>query len=170
MPTREKPAESFPITMSRPDSIVRDDGASPKRNTDPFESITQNAYRPLGHFILVALFALLAANAWTESIDIVRRVSVAVSVAPMGLFWLQLAAGAFAVASGVGVWRQAKWTPYAIAAWGVESAAMIVLLGPLLALDPAARNGLWVGAAIVLGMAAGSVWYLRRSMSGWRVV
>ena len=166
MPTREKPAESFPITMSRPDSIVRDDGASPKRNTDPFESITQNAYRPLGHFILVALFALLAANAWTESTDIVRRVSAA----PMGLFWLQLAAGAFAVASGVGVWRQAKWTPYAIAAWGVESAAMIVLLGPLLALDPAARNGLWVGAAIVLGMAAGSVWYLRRSMSGWRVV
>ena len=68
------------------------------------------------------------------------------------------------------MWRQAKWTLYAIAAWGVESAAMIVLLGPLLALDSAARNGLWVGAAIVLGMAAGSVWYLRRSMSGWRAV
>lgn len=84
----------------------------------------------------------------------------------MGLFWLQLGAGAFAIASGVGVWRQAKWAPYAIAAWGVESAVMIVALGPLLSLEPAARNGLWVGAAIVLGMAAGSVWYLRGSMRG----
>lgn len=164
MPTREKPAESFPINLSPPNVAPSGKAPNTARRADPFDAGANGTYRPLGHFILVALFALLAANAWNEALDIARRVTDE----PMGLFWLQLGAGALAVASGIGVWRQAKWATFAIAAWGIESAAMIVLLGPLLKLDPAATVGLWAGAAIVLGMAAGSVLYLRRSLSKGR--
>lgn len=165
MPTREKSAESFPIDMSPPKVAPSPGAPHPLRSADPFDAGASGTYRPLGHFILVALFALLAANAWNEALDIARHVSDA----PMGLFWLQLGAGALAVASGIGVWLRARWATYAIAGWGIESASMIVLLGPLLKLDPAATVGLWVGAAIVLGMAAGSVLYLRRSLNKGRV-
>ena len=158
--TSEKPFDSSTLTPPPKSAPVAEGTVAGALRRGHSAAIVGQSYRPLGHFILVALFAMLTANAWSEALDIARGKSDG----PMALFWLQLVAGALAVASMTGVWRRAKWAPYAIAGWGIESASLIVLLGPLLALDAEASLGLWVGAAIMLSMAAGTIWYLRRSM------
>lgn len=116
-------------------------------------------HRSFSRKLLVTLFALVAVNGLVEAIQNV----VDPDDVLLALFCLQLAAAALALASAVGLWRRARWAPMVIGVWGVESAAMVVLLGPILDLEPEARAGLWPGALVILALAALCVWYARRT-------
>jgi len=67
------------------------------------------------------------------------------------------------LAAAYGLWRGARWTPPVLAINGLATAVLVVSLGPLLQLDPAARNGLWFGAATIILLFAAAVWYARRT-------
>lgn len=67
------------------------------------------------------------------------------------------------VAAAYGLWRGARWSPLVLAVNGLAIAVLIVSLGPLLELEPGARNGLWAGAATIVLLFAAAVWYARRS-------
>lgn len=71
-----------------------------------------------------------------------------------------------ASAAAIGLWRGRRWSVGAVVLWGVSCAVFIVGLGPLLALDSAARSGLWVGAATVLVIALVIAAYARHHVSG----
>jgi peptidoglycan/LPS O-acetylase OafA/YrhL len=115
--------------------------------------------RSIGRKLLVILFVLLALNGFFEAI---RNVASA-GDEPLALFWLQLGAGSLALASAVGLWRGARWAPVVLALWGIEAAAMVVSIGPILDLDAQASAGLWPGAACILVIAGLCAWYARRT-------
>jgi peptidoglycan/LPS O-acetylase OafA/YrhL len=71
-----------------------------------------------------------------------------------------------ASAAAIGLWRARRWSIGAVVLWGVSCAVFIVALGPLLALDSAARSGLWVGAATVLIIALVIAAYARHHVNG----
>lgn len=61
-----------------------------------------------------------------------------------------------------GLWQTTRWAALGLAIYGVVVAALIVSLGPILALDGPARTGLWTGACAMLLLTALAVWYTRR--------
>jgi len=67
--------------------------------------------------------------------------------------------------AGYGLWRGARWAPWALAGNGVLIAALIVSLGPLLQMDAAARGGLWTGAVTIALITAAGAWYVRRRVA-----
>jgi hypothetical protein len=71
-----------------------------------------------------------------------------------------------ALAAAIGLWRATRWSIGVVVLWGVCTAAFIVALGPILALDAAARSGLWVGAATVLVIALVIAAYARKHVPG----
>lgn len=71
-----------------------------------------------------------------------------------------------ATASAIGLWRARRWSIGAVVLWGVGTAAFIVGLGPILALDQKARAGLWTGAAAVLVFALVVAAYARKHVDG----
>ena len=107
------------------------------------------------------IFALLALNAWAQ----VLLTAIGRSDDPAALFTLQFLSGAAAAAAAAGIWRNARWAPAAALAYGVITGCMIVALESILDLGRDARNGLVVGAAMVVLFAALSAWYLRRSVA-----
>ena len=113
-----------------------------------------------GRIVVAIIFLLLALNAWLQ----VAFVPLGRSDDPTALTLLQALVGATAMLAAVGSWSGARWAPVAALSYGVVTGAMIVLLGPLLDLEPGARNGLWFGALVVLVVGAGLAWYLRRSL------
>ena len=115
--------------------------------------------RSFSRKLLVTLFALLALN---STVDAIQHVVDPDDVL-LSLFGLEVVAAALAVTAAVGLWRRARWAPIAIGAWGLETAAMIMLLGGILDLDPKARGGLWTGAVVILTVAALCVWYAKRT-------
>lgn len=70
-----------------------------------------------------------------------------------------------AVVAAVGLWRGSRWSPWALAAFGIITAVLVVSLGPLLALDHGARSGLWTGAATIVVLTAVAVWYANRRVA-----
>lgn len=119
-------------------------------------------HRSVWRKLLVVLFTLLALDGYAEA----TRHFLTPQDVPTELFWLQLGAGTLALASAVGLWRGAWWGAVVILAWGVEVAAMLVLLTPILALDAQASAGLWPGAAVMLVIAGLCAWYAARSRTG----
>ena len=115
--------------------------------------------RSMWRKLLVVLFTLLALDGFAEA----TRHFLSPSDVPPALFWLQLAAGSLALASAVGLWRRAQWGAAVIVAWGLEVAAMLVLLEPILHLDAQASAGLWPGAAVMLVIAGLCAWYAQRT-------
>lgn len=113
-----------------------------------------------GRIVVAIIFALLALNAWLQ----VALVPLGRSDDPTTLTLLQALIGATAMLAAAGSWSGARWAPAAALSYGIVTGAMIVLLGPLLDLEPDARNGLWFGALVVLAVSAGLAWYLRRSL------
>ncbi|MFN2579390.1 MAG: hypothetical protein ABR607_17095, partial [Pyrinomonadaceae bacterium] len=61
-----------------------------------------------------------------------------------------------------GIWRGRRWGPWAFAVNGATMALLVLSLGPLLSMDPAARGGLWIGAASIAVPTAAGVWYIQR--------
>jgi hypothetical protein len=104
------------------------------------------------------LFAVLTLNAWVQ----VVFVALGRSDDPPALMALQTLVGATAAGAAWGSWTSARWAPAVALLYGIVTGAMLLSLGPLLALEPQARGGLWTGAAAVFAFALGSAWYLRR--------
>jgi membrane protease YdiL (CAAX protease family) len=71
----------------------------------------------------------------------------------------------FGLIAAYGLWRGQRWAPLMLALYGLAIAVLIVSLGPLLALEGAARNGLWTGAATMLLLTALAVWYAERHVT-----
>ena len=67
------------------------------------------------------------------------------------------------VAAAYGLWRAARWTPPVLAIHGLTVAVLVVSLGPLLSLPPAARPGLWVGAGTIVVLFTAAVSFARRT-------
>ncbi len=116
--------------------------------------------RPIGHWLLIVMFTCVGGNALNEALRILRHPAEA----PAALMYWQFAVGGLSLAAVIGIWQRAEWTSWAIGIWGAVAAAMIIALGPLLELEPAARDGLRTGAALLIAIAAASAWYLRRSL------
>jgi len=75
---------------------------------------------------------------------------------------LRAAASGAAAAAALGIWRETAWAAAAALAYGVLTSTLLFALGPLLALDAAARSGLRGGAVSVLLFSLASAWYLKR--------
>ena len=116
--------------------------------------------RPTGRVVLAVLFALLALNAWAQ----VLLVPFGRSGDPLALTVLQALVGTAGAAAAWGSWTGHRAAPALASSYGLVTAGMLVALPPLLALEPEARGGIWVGAAGVLAFAAGAAAYLRRSL------
>ena len=114
--------------------------------------------RTRGQVVLVVVFAVLTLNAWGQ----VVLVALGYSNDPLTLVALQALIGTAGAAASWGTWRAARWAPAAGAMYGMVTAVMLLALGPLLALEPEARRGLWAGAVGVLAFGLWSAWYIRR--------
>ena len=117
---------------------------------------TPTRRRTVGQIIVVALFALLAANAFRETFW---------SDSPTPLRIWQAVVCVIATATTWGAWTGARWSAALATLYGLVAGAMIVALGPMLDMPVEERGGLWVGGAIVLVIALVSAWYLRRVTS-----
>lgn len=116
------------------------------------------AERKWGRIVLGLLFAALALNALNE----VVQGATGVTRDPQTLTVLQMLAGITAAVASVGAWRLPAWAPAAAMAYGVVGGVMVALLPMLLALEPEASSGIWVGAVLVLALGLASGWYLKR--------
>lgn len=115
-----------------------------------------------GRRVLAVVFAALTVNAWGQ---VILALMGRAGDPPM-LVALQLLIGATGAAAAWGAWTGARWTPAASLAYGLVTAGMLVALGPLVDVEPDARRGLWLGAAIVLALSVAAAWYLRRTARG----
>ena len=108
--------------------------------------------RPIGRIVIALLFALLSLNAakeiWSDG--------------PPMLLALQAVVAALAAATAVGSWSGARWSYAAATAYGFVAAGMIVALGPMLEMPLEEREGLWIGAAMILVFLLACAWFLRR--------
>lgn len=108
--------------------------------------------------VIAVLLGLLALNAGAQAIQAVGGWLEK----PTLLIVLQSACAAAAGTAAVGVWRLRPWAPYVTVLYGVIAAGLIVSLGPILDLEPAARNGLLGGAlgalCVTLALAWGARW------------
>ena len=110
----------------------------------------------IGARIIAVLFALLGLNALYELLSMV----IGTSDGPVTLAVLQGLVGVSAVTTAFGAWIGARWAPALAALYGVIAAAMVVALGPLLAMPAEERGGLLVGGAIILAFSLACAWYL----------
>ena len=110
--------------------------------------------RAIGRIVIALLFALLAVNALLEVIS---------SDGPPSLRALQAVVGVLALATTWGAWSGARWSYAAATAYGFAAGGMVAALGPMLDMPLEERDGLWVGAAVVLVFSLACAWFLRRA-------
>jgi len=77
---------------------------------------------------------------------------------------LRAATAIAAAVTAWGIWRGRRWAAAAAITYGVITAAMLIVLGPMLALPPEARSGMRAGALSVLLFCLATAWYLRRDI------
>ena len=70
----------------------------------------------------------------------------------------------FSFIAAYALWTDKRWAHWALAVAGAATAMLVVSLGPLLDMDPVARNGLWTGAATIAVMTAMGTWYVARRL------
>jgi hypothetical protein len=123
--------------------------------------------RPVGVMVLSALFLLAAAANLVQ----VVMTAAGLSQEPLAILIGHTVMVVLAITAAVGVWRMARWAPWACTAWGAFTAAFVLSLGPVLSLDAPARAGLRSGAAAIVACGLATAWYARRSAirSGSRV-
>jgi hypothetical protein len=116
--------------------------------------------RSRGRVVLAVVFVLFALNAWMQ----VVLVPLGRSGDPPALTLLQSVVGTAAAIAAWGSWRGTRWAPWAALAYGIVTAGMLAVLGPLLELPMDARRGIWWGAAVMLLFGGFAAWYLQRTM------
>jgi hypothetical protein len=84
---------------------------------------------------------------------------------PQALIAEHIVVCAIGLVAAFALWRGERWAPWVLTLNGVAVATLVVSLGPLLAMDPAARNGLWVGAATIALLTAAAAWYTYRRVT-----
>ena len=109
---------------------------------------------PIGRIVIGLLFALLAVNALMEVFD---------SESPPMLRALQALVGLLAAATTWGAWSGARWSYAAATAYGFAAGGMVAALGPMLDMPLEERDGLWIGAAMILVFSLACAWFLRRA-------
>ena len=109
--------------------------------------------RAIGRIVIALLFALLAVNALMEVFD---------PDAPPMLRALQALVGVLALATTWGAWSGARWSYAAATAYGFAASGMVASLGPMLDMPLEERDGLWIGAAVILVFSLACAWFLRR--------
>ncbi|HEX5830017.1 MAG TPA: hypothetical protein VFY16_03480 [Gemmatimonadaceae bacterium] len=115
--------------------------------------------RSTGVVLLALLFALAAAlDAWQLFVGFMGSADEHPAIAVFRLLSVVTA-----VAAAVGTWRLSRWAPAAAMVWTAVRVCFIIALGPLLALDPTARIGLWIAAAGVLVFGVLATRYVRRA-------
>ena len=77
---------------------------------------------------------------------------------------LRAATAITAAGTAWGIWRRRTWAAAAAVAYGVITAIMLVVLGPMLGLPPEAQSGMRAGAISVLLFCLATAWYLRRDI------
>ena len=109
---------------------------------------------PIGRIVIGLLFALLAVNALMEAFE---------PDVPQALRAMQALVGALAVATTWGAWSGARWSYAAATAYGFAAGGMVASLGPMLDMPLEERDGLWIGAAVILVFSLACAWFLRRA-------
>jgi hypothetical protein len=110
--------------------------------------------RSVGRIVIAVLFAFLTVNALMEAFG---------SDSPPMLRAVQALVGALALATTWGAWSGARWSYAAATAYGFAAAGMVASLGPMLDMPLEERDGLWIGAAVILVFSLACSWFLRRS-------
>lgn len=109
-------------------------------------------------FVLVAVFALSAA----ADLSIVVNWIGGDNEPPAIVLWHGVTFVA-ALVCLVSIWGRQSWAPYAVAAWGIASATLVLSLPLLLPdLPSKAVPGIWAGGGIVGVLAAICVWVIWR--------
>lgn len=116
--------------------------------------------RTPGRVAVAIIFGLLSLNALLQA----GLAAAGRSDDPLVLTLLQVMVGTAAAAAAWATWTGARWGRWAALAYGLVTAGMLMALGPLLALEPEARSGLWLGALVVLLASAAAAWYLHRRL------
>ncbi len=119
--------------------------------------------RPVGHWVVMALFAAVGVNAMAEVLEGLTNRPTGSLLVVAGLQAFTALLAFLAVAA---IWKRAAWSTAVIVLWGVISAVMLMLLEPLLHLGREARSGLVTGALVILVVAACSAWYVRGTPAG----
>jgi peptidoglycan/LPS O-acetylase OafA/YrhL len=109
--------------------------------------------RAIGRIVIALLFALLTVNALMEAFD---------PDGPPSLRALQAVVGVLALATTWGAWSGARWSYAAATAYGFAAGGMVASLGPMLDMPLEERDGLWIGAAMILVFSLACAWFLRR--------
>jgi hypothetical protein len=116
------------------------------------------AYRRAITLLLVGMFGLITLA--------VARDLLAVAVGwddePIEVTLLQLLSLPLAGATALGAWKGKRWAWITALGYGIVTAALFLLLGPLLSLPDEARPALWMSALAILAIAALAAWHLRR--------
>jgi hypothetical protein len=114
--------------------------------------------RRVGLRLLCGLFALFAAA------DLIQLLQAARGEHPdpPGLLLTHALTGLLAGLAALGLWEARSWAAVAVMGWGAVMAAMLMILGPVLAEPRETWRGLWLAAAVVAAFAAGVGWYVRR--------
>src|SRR3981081_4825784 len=118
-------------------------------------------HRPRGRVMLSVVFALFALNAGVQ----VAFVPLGRTGDPRALTLLQALIGTAAAVAAWGSWAGTRWAPWAALLYGLVTAGTLVALGPLLDLPADSRRGIWMGAAVIMVLAALSGWYLHRAVA-----
>ncbi len=116
--------------------------------------------RRIGLTIVSIAFALLCLVQWGT----VVRVALGFDYEPRLLVLLKLLSGAAAYAAAVATVRRRPWAATAALIFGIVTATLILSVGPLVGLDPAARRGLIPGALSMLLIGTGLALYLRSAL------
>jgi hypothetical protein len=115
--------------------------------------------RTAGRIALAGLFCLFAA------VDVFQLVHVALGIHPdpPALIVLHALTALLAGLACAAIWRGWPRAHLLVLGWGLATAAMLVLLGPLADDPPESWRGYRIAAAAVAVLAAAAAWYVRRS-------
>jgi peptidoglycan/LPS O-acetylase OafA/YrhL len=117
-------------------------------------TVTTSPRRSIGRIVIALLFALLTVNALMEAFE---------QDVPPTLRALQALVGVLALATTWGAWSGARWSYAAATAYGFAAGGMVASLGPMLDMPLEERDGLWLGAAVILVFSLACAWFLRRA-------
>ena len=109
----------------------------------------------------LSAFFLLAIAA---DLNIVIPFVYGVRSEPAGIMVWHVVTCGTSVASLIAVWRRRAWAPYAVAAWGVANATLVLSVPFFVDVPADGVAGIRLGAAVVAGLAALCTWVVWRGV------